>query len=81
MIFEILGIVASALVLISFLMKNEKGIRKINIFGAFMFVIYGVCINAFSVWFLNGALCLVHMRRLYKLKKCSEKEDCGGTSD
>ncbi len=69
MSFEILGTVASIMVLISFLMKSERGIRTINIFGALIFVIYGLCINAFSVWFLNGALCIVHTIRLFKMRK------------
>lgn len=67
--FEILGTVASIMVLISFLMKSEKAIRTINIFGALAFVVYGVCIGAFSVWFLNGALCVVHAYRLFKMRK------------
>ena len=65
---EILGTIASIIVLMSFLMKGEKKIRIINILGALMFVIYGICIKAFSVWFLNGALILIH---LYYLKKMS----------
>ena len=62
---EVLGTIASVIVLMSFLMKGEKKIRLINILGALMFVVYGISINAFSVWFLNGALILIH---LYKLK-------------
>jgi len=65
---EVLGTLASILVLVSFMMKNEKMIRSVNIIGAVIFVVYGICINAFSVWFLNGALCIVHMYRLLKLK-------------
>ena len=65
---EFLGTFASILVLVSFLMKSEKKIRAVNIIGAIFFVIYGILINAFSVWFLNGALCLVHAYRLIKLK-------------
>lgn len=66
---EILGTIASILVLISFMMKNEKAIRSVNIIGAIVFVIYGICIKAFSIWFLNAALCLVHTYRLFKLNK------------
>lgn len=66
---EVLGTIASILVLVSFMMKDEKTIRSVNIIGAIIFVIYGICINAFSVWFLNGALCLVHIYRLLKLNK------------
>lgn len=65
---EFLGTFASVLVLISFLMNNEKKIRTLNIIGAIVFVVYGILIDAFSVWFLNGALCLVHIYKLIKLK-------------
>jgi uncharacterized protein with PQ loop repeat len=65
---EILGTFASILVLVSFLMKNEKMIRSVNMVGAIVFVIYGVCINAFSVWFFNGVLSLVHAYKLLKIK-------------
>lgn len=61
---EILGTLASIIVLISFLMKGEFKIRVVNIFGAICFVIYGIMINAFSVWFLNGALVLIHAYKL-----------------
>lgn len=59
--YELIGTLASVLVLISFLMRGEKKIRIINIVGALLFVIYGILINAFSVWFLNGALILIHL--------------------
>lgn len=62
---EIIGITASVIVLISFLMKGEKRIRLINIIGALMFVIYGISIDAFSVWFLNGVLCIIHLYKLF----------------
>lgn len=63
---EILGTIASVIVLLSFLMKGEKNIRLVNIFGALCFVVYGIMINAFSVWFLNGALCIIHLYKLLK---------------
>lgn len=65
---EILGTIASAIVLLSFLMKGEFNIRLVNIIGAIVFVIYGILINAFSVWFLNGALCFIHVYKLFKNK-------------
>ncbi len=67
--FEIIGTIASIFVLISFLMKGERKIRLVNIIGATLFVVYGLLINAFSVWFLNGALLFVHIHKLIKLKK------------
>lgn len=67
--YEVIGVLASIMVLISFLMNGEKKIRIINIVGATLFVIYGFLINAFSVWFLNGALLFVHIHKLVKLQK------------
>ncbi len=64
--YEVIGTLASVIVLISFIVKGEKNIRLINIIGAFVFAIYGLLINAFSVWFLNGMLILIH---LYKIKR------------
>lgn len=66
MSYEAIGTLASVLVLMSFLFSGEKKIRIVNIFGAMLFVIYGVLINAFSVWFLNGALLIVHTIKLFK---------------
>lgn len=64
--FEIIGTIASIIVLLSFLMKGERRIRLINIFGALVFVIYGVLIGAFSVWFLNSILVVIHIYKLIK---------------
>jgi hypothetical protein len=63
---EILGTIASVIVLFSFIATEEKRIRIINIFGAALFVVYGLLINAFSVWLLNGILILVHSWYLFK---------------
>ena len=66
MSYELIGTLASVIVLISFIAKGENKIRIINIIGALMFVVYGLLINAFSIWFLNGMLILIH---LYKIKR------------
>lgn len=64
---EGLGIVASVLVLISFLFNNAMAIRAVNVMGAIMFVVYGIAIDAFSVWFLNGGLVLVHIYHMARM--------------
>lgn len=64
---EIIGIAASVFVLISFLSNGEMKIRLVNIIGATLFIIYGVLINSFSVWFLNGILFIVHCYKLLKM--------------
>lgn len=64
--FEIIGTIASIIVLISFICKSERKIRIINIIGALLFVVYGALNGSFAVWFLNGALILIHLYNLLK---------------
>jgi len=65
---EVIGIVATLFVLVSFLFTNEKRIRQVNIIGAVIFVVYGIIIGAISVYVLNGALIIIHIYKLYKSK-------------
>lgn len=64
--YEYVGTMASAIVLLSFLINGESKIRTVNIIGAALFVVYGLLISAFSVWFMNAALILVHGWYLFK---------------
>ena len=63
---EIIGIVATLFVLISFLFTSETRIRQVNIIGAVIFIVYGIIITAHSVYILNGALVIIHIYKLYK---------------
>jgi len=40
----------------------------VNIFGAILFVIYGLLIDALSIWLLNGILIFVQLYYLLKIK-------------
>lgn len=64
--YEIIGIIATGFVLISFLSNNITTIRKLNVIGSIIFVFYGLLISSLSTTILNFVLILVH---LYKLKK------------
>ena len=66
---ELFGLLGSIFVLISFLINDIKKVRIINIIGALLFVVYGILINAFSTWFLNGALILIHLYYLFIKRK------------
>lgn len=65
MYIEILGVTATLFVLASFLVKGEKRIRSINIFGAALFVVYGALLPSFSTMLLNAALIFIHIYHLY----------------
>jgi hypothetical protein len=66
--YEIIGLLGTLFVLISFLMKEVKLIRIINIIGAVLFVIYGLLIGALSTWLLNAILVIIHIIYLLKRK-------------
>ena len=74
---EWLGIVASAIVLISFLTSNQIKTRIINMVGCTVFVVYGILLPAYSTAFMNAALLIVHIVYLtkYFIKRRKEKGD------
>lgn len=71
--FEILGIIASLFVLLSFIFSSEIKIRLVNIVGAFLFVVYGIFINAFSIWFLNLIFIGIHLIKLFRRRNGNNK--------
>lgn len=71
---ELIGLTASIIVLTSFLVQGEYNIRVINIFGSILFIIYGILINALSVWLLNGILLIVHLYYIVILRKTKNEE-------
>lgn len=63
---ELIGILATVLIVLSFVFEDERKIRAVNIAGCVLFVIYGVAIGAFSTWLSNGILILIHGYYLWK---------------
>jgi predicted membrane protein len=72
---EILGLIATAFVLISFLMRRAWKIRLINIAGAVLFVIYGLIIDSWAVWVLNAVLIVIHLCFLLFARRKSPKKE------
>lgn len=66
---QISGLLATFLVFISFLPKNIKFIRWLNLFGSVLFVIYGFGIDAFWTGFMNFCLIFVQIYHLMKIYK------------
>lgn len=67
--YELIGLAGTLFVLLSFLMKDLTKVRIINIVGALLFVIYGICINAWSTWILNAILIIIHIIYLVNKNK------------
>ena len=69
MSYEIIGLIASVFVLISFIPKDIRLIRCINIVGCIVWIIYGILIGALSVWLMNLLVMIVHIYHLIENKK------------
>ena len=72
---EWLGIIASAIVLVSFLTTNQIKTRIINSVGCVVFIIYGLMLPAYATAFMNTAVLAVHIVFLIKhfIKRHKEK--------
>lgn len=66
---EWLGSAAAVFVVISLLMADIKRLRLINLLGCFLFVIYGVLIEAYPVAAMNAAAAAINLYHLFKLSK------------
>lgn len=67
LIIDIIGYLGSGFVLFSFLLKDIKKIRIVNIVGALFFVVFGFCTNTLPTAFMNLALIFVHVYYLVKI--------------
>lgn len=69
---ELIGYLASFMVLISFTMKDVKKLRLVNIIGCILFVIYGFLMPELRIGLpiiiANVAICLVNVYYLLKIK-------------
>ncbi len=56
---DIIGYAGSALITISLMMKNIFKLRKVNLFGASTFAVYGLLVQAYPVLILNSFIAMV----------------------
>lgn len=67
---ELIGYIASFVVLISFLMKQMNKLRIINLIGCFLFVIYGVLLHySIPVILTNTVIIIINVYYLIKARK------------
>lgn len=69
---ELTGIIATALIFISFTFTDIKKIRLLNLIGSVLFIVYGLGIGATWTWVLNAGLVIV---QLYFLNKLGKQKD------
>lgn len=70
---DLIGYFASAIVLISFIVKDVRKIRIVNSFGCALFVVYGVLLGwNWPIIITNVAIMLVNAYYLFIAKTKSE---------
>jgi hypothetical protein len=64
---DILGYLASLIILISLLMNSVKRLRWINLFGAILFAAYGFILNAIPVGLMNSGIVVINIYYLFHM--------------
>lgn len=71
---ELIGLCGTAFILVAFMFNNEREIRIFDTIGAVLFVVYGVIIGAYSNVILNGALIVIQLVKLHRMKENKRSE-------
>ena len=66
---EIVGWIATFVVISSFLVNNMLKLRTINFIGATLWLIYGIIAQSFSIIFLNIVVMCIQSYKIYFLIK------------
>ncbi|MDG1330843.1 MAG: YgjV family protein [Crocinitomicaceae bacterium] len=66
---ELIGYVASAFVLLSFVMKEMTKLRIVNIVGCAFFITYGILLASWPIIITNTAIVCVNVFYLLRTKK------------
>ena len=71
---EILGYVATAIVIFSFTIRNLKWLRIVNTIGCFLFIVYGLFLLNMPIIITNAAIMIINLSQISEtLKKVKKK--------
>ena len=63
---EIIGYIATALVVLSFAMKDLKWLRVINMIGCAVWIAYGLMLDSMPIVITNAGIMLINMGHIVK---------------
>lgn len=81
MLGQILGWIATGLVLYSFIFHDMQRVRMYNAFGSVFWILYGIDISAFQVVIVNIIIFLIHLRWFMKEDMLLPKRGTGDWKD
>lgn len=74
-LYELIGYLASGLIVVSLLMTSILRLRIIGLFGAVTFTAYGVLIGAYPIAVANGTIVLIHVFHLSRMLRARATEE------
>ncbi|MEX1178412.1 MAG: hypothetical protein WEB09_08110 [Nitriliruptor sp.] len=74
-VYELIGYLASGLIVLSLLMSSILRLRIIGLFGAISFTTYGVLIDAYPIAVANGAIIFIHIFHLTRMLRARASEE------
>ena len=66
---EILGYVATAIVIFSFTIRNLKWLRIVNTIGCFLFIVYGLFLLNMPIIITNAAIMIINSYQISETLK------------
>ena len=72
-IFELIGYIGSALVIVSMLMTSVVKLRVINMIGSVIFCTYALCIHSYPTAAMQVCLIIINIINLYKLNNTKKE--------
>lgn len=73
---EVVGYVAMAILVVSFIPRELRWVRIINFIGCVLFVIYGILLGwKYPLIISNGIIALIQCYHLLRKKKPAKKEN------
>lgn len=70
--YELIGYIGSALVLVSFMMSSVVKLRMVNMTGAIISMIYGLLIQAYPTVVMNGVIVVINLYQLIRIANHSD---------
>ena len=70
---EVIGIIASIMVLTTYIVKSPLAFRIIAIIGGMLYILYGVYLHSFSTIFMNCSCLAINIFNLLKLSVKNEE--------
>lgn len=70
---EVIGIIASIMVLATYIVKSPLAFRVIAIIGGILYILYGVYLHSFSTVFMNCTCLAINVFNLLKLSIKNEE--------